>query len=375
MAFKSGNFYLGNVDDVAVINSNTYNYGGAFPSGINSSKYLYNSNISSSWSFAVDQSSFAVLHNNVSIVYRISDLFSNTGGGTALKSESVEINLIADSVAIDSGYVFLGVKSSNSVYKYSKSGTLQQIITSNRANNTSGFGHKVLAKDGMLLVSAPNNFSNIGSVHAFDYDGIEKGILTPISNNTYTNYGSSLAIGDNRVLVGAPKDNEGRVYVYSYNSLEHKFTLSGPNTYSNFGNYLDVGFSRLLIGAPNATSKGGAYIYSTNGAQVAYLDPIAIGVIGPVIFGNTVCIESGKCIVTAMSTDNITDYNQVYSFDMNGGNISSALNTSYAGENCGVGLVSSNGVVYMGSGNQTFAFQRIFTATVPNYIHILGKEI
>ncbi|MCP4710329.1 MAG: hypothetical protein GY869_17035, partial [Planctomycetes bacterium] len=81
-----------------------------------------------------------------------------------------------------------------------------------------------------------------------------------------------IAIDNNRIVLGAPANNEiatdaGAVFVYRFNDdlwhLEQKITPSDPNEKQFFGSSVAVDGDSIIIGAPSdrRTVRGAAYIY------------------------------------------------------------------------------------------------------------------
>lgn len=108
-------------------------------------------------------------------------------------------------------------------------------------------------------------------------------LLTTITNPTpaaYDNFGAFVtAVGNDRVLIGAPSDNTkgtiaGAAYLYTFNGvLLTSFYSPAPASYENFGSAVAaVGSDAVLIGTPYhytvTTDAGAAYLFSTNGTCI-----------------------------------------------------------------------------------------------------------
>lgn len=362
MAFRSGNFYLENTQDKSLIGSNSNSVSNSISQSSYSEPLTYD-DINVGWPIAVDTTILAIGHTNNVKAYYIYDL--------NFLSRGVTIPVVANSLSVDSGFIFIGNTSSNVVYKYDKRAVQYPNISTTKANSTSSFGSYLVAKDGLLLVAAPNNYNNGGSVHVFDYMGTELAILKPNSTNQHTGFGTSIGISDNTIAIGAPYEVEGRVYLYDY-SYKLKKVLAGPNVNSRFGYSVAVGFSSVLVGAPNVTSTGGAYIYDTSGNEIKYINT------GTSIchMGDYAAIESGKAILFAPGSS--SGNHRIFSHDLRS-NSSSQNGFGFSldlGTQNKVGMATSNGNVVISAGQNYFSGQKnIYSFSIQPRKHLLEDTI
>lgn len=110
-------------------------------------------------------------------------------------------------------------------------------------------------------------------------------LLTSFTNPTpkgYEAFGHSLAaMGTDRVLIGTPREStdvswSGSVYLFSTSgALITTFTNPAPGDSHEFGRSVTaLGNDRVLIGAPGEDPGGAAYLFSTNGALlITYTNP------------------------------------------------------------------------------------------------------
>jgi hypothetical protein len=131
-----------------------------------------------------------------------------------------------------------------------------------------------------VLIGAANDdtgAANAGAAYLFSTNGV---LLTTFTNPTPASgdlFGASVAaLGSDRVLIGAERDNTGATqagaaYLFSPNgTLLTTFTNPTPTTSDLFGKAVAaVGNDRILIGADSAdtgaANAGAAYLFSTNG--------------------------------------------------------------------------------------------------------------
>lgn len=115
---------------------------------------------------------------------------------------------------------------------------------------------------------------NAGAVFIYDWNGVEwvetKIMASDASSEQY--FGSSVSLSGNRVVVGAPYDDQkGAVYFYDWNGvawIETKLTASDGEFFAEFGGFVSHDNDRIVVGSPYSDStSGAAYIYEWNGAS------------------------------------------------------------------------------------------------------------
>ena len=177
----------------------------------------------------------------------------------------------ADTVATDAGAAYL----------FSTSGALLTTFTNPTSAAGEYFGYSVAAvgTDCVLVgaYQAATGAPFAGAAYLFSTNGT---LLTTFTNPTVANsdyFGISVAaVGTDRVLIGANRDDTGAIdagaaYLFSTNgTLLTTFTNPTPANFDYFGySVVAVGTDRVLIGAVNdgtgATFTGAAYLFSTNG--------------------------------------------------------------------------------------------------------------
>lgn len=151
-------------------------------------------------------------------------------------------------------------------------------VTGN-ASEGSKYGTSVSVGDGLIVVGAPGKIStnndSDGQVFVHDLNGNEKYILVPSDGTVDDRFGSSVAIGNGVIAVGSPQHNtsgfdigslDGAVYLYDYEgTLKEKISNPGPSN-AQFGSSVAIGCNRLVVGAeardrPGSGAAGGAYVY------------------------------------------------------------------------------------------------------------------
>jgi len=179
-----------------------------------------------------------------------------------------------DTGALDTGVAYL----------FNTNGTLLNTFTNPTPENDDLFGDTVaVVGNDWLLIGAYADRTGAfeaGSVYLFSTNGT---LLTTITNPTpqfqdfFSFFGAAAAVGNDRVLIGAYRDNTGAAdagaaHLFSTNgTLLMTFTNPTPAFEDQFGNAVAaVGNDRVLISAfrddTGATDAGAVYLFSTNGA-------------------------------------------------------------------------------------------------------------
>ena len=178
-----------------------------------------------------------------------------------------------------------GAMDTGAAYLYSVSGTLLLTLTNPSPQADDFFGYAMAAAgDNALIVAASDDdlgATNAGTVYVFNTNGT---LLTTITNPTPAEddfFGVWLtSVGDDAILIGAIGDDtfgdeSGAAYLYSLNgTLITTFTNPTPEFEDYFGfSGAAVGNDRVVIGAPydsvGAQYTGTAYLFSTNGTLLA----------------------------------------------------------------------------------------------------------
>jgi hypothetical protein len=138
-------------------------------------------------------------------------------------------------------------------------------------------GYSVSLADDRALVGAPGNDSYRGAAHVFARNGstwAEEGKLVPGDGAAFNQAGISVALADDRALVGADwtDDLRGAAYVFARNGsswTEEQRLFAGDGAAGHrFGYSLSLAANRALIGAFGYdTSRGAAYVFARNGSS------------------------------------------------------------------------------------------------------------
>ena len=167
------------------------------------------------------------------------------------------------------------------VFLFKTNGTRLATFTNPHPANGDSFGISVAAiGNDRVLIGAPQNnigASQAGAAYLFNTNGALVFTFTnpvPVASD---NFGTSVAaVGNDRVLIGAidygGSGNGGASYLFSTNgNLQTTFTNPTPAANEYFAwSVAAVGSSRVLIGAywdgSDVFRSGSAYLFSTNGS-------------------------------------------------------------------------------------------------------------
>ena len=251
------------------------------------------------------------------------------------------------SVAIDNNIAIIGSADtddngtqSGSAYIFERQGdgswtNTKKLIASDAATYDL-FGYSVAIDGNTVVIGAwadDDNGAQSGSVYIFERQEsdswIETSKLTASDIGGDDRFGYSVAIDNNRVIVGAIYNdtngtNSGTVYVFEHQgngswSQTAKLTSSDATDKDVFGDPLAIEEDTIIVGAYNKdNSLGAAYIfeYQENSTWKETAKLLASDSIPGDRFGNAVAISRTTAIIGALrNDDNGTDSGSAYIFD------------------------------------------------------------
>ncbi|MCK5606588.1 hypothetical protein KAR91_32100, partial [Candidatus Pacearchaeota archaeon] len=127
-------------------------------------------------------------------------------------------------------------------------------------------------------------------------------------------YGGASASDGQTLVVGAR--NEGAVYVYTRNSLDWDYvtTLLSPNAASNFGSSVAVDNNRIVVGISDTTANE-VYVYNLNGTNWETSPYVITPSESAEYFGYSIDIDGDTIVVGANHDDNQKGSAYVFDFD------------------------------------------------------------
>ena len=286
---------------------------------------------------------------------------SASSGGGGATSDKIVIGAPNDDVGSNGDQ--------GSAYIYNLDGTSEVKLTASDGAAGDGFGYSVALGNDKVVVGAYADDINLfftetdqGSIYVYDLDGTNEVKLTSgwdgASNDKF---GSSVAVGSNKIVVGAPGDgsSSGSVYVYDLGDVsapgysvnyESKITASDGAASDIFGTLVAVGNDKIVVGAPgDGSSSGSVYVYDldgTNEVKITASDGAASDQ-----FGISVAVGSNKIVVGAyQDDDNGSSSGSVYIYNLDGtGEAKITASDGAAGDNYGYSVSVGNDKVVVGA--------------------------
>ena len=141
--------------------------------------------------------------------------------------------------------------------------------------------------NGRIVVGRPGednvSYQIRGAAYVYDLNGEYLFKLEDSGGADRDEYGTAVAVGNNRIVVGAPKKNAnaGRIFIYDLdgNHIDN-FGASDSSENSLFGFSLDIGCNRLIVGAPGfrspdtANQTGKVYCYKFGNSIQTYFEDV-----------------------------------------------------------------------------------------------------
>jgi len=142
-----------------------------------------------------------------------------------------------------------------------------------------GFGESVAISENRLLIGVPDagpGSQNLGAAYVFEHDGEawqQTAVLSASDEDAQDKFGSSVSLHGDVALVGVPQDEDGgafsgAAYVFRYDGEawqeEQKLLADDAAEDDRFGSAVAVGRNVAIVGAPSAGSSGAAYVFEYN---------------------------------------------------------------------------------------------------------------
>jgi len=246
-------------------------------------------------------------------------------------SDAAAGDVFGFAVAVGSGRIVVGARgdddngsASGSAYIFDLNGNEITKITASDGAASDVFGYSVAVGSGRIVVGATDDGGS-GSAYIFDLNGNEITKITASDIAAGDDFGWSVAVGCGRIVVGAKWDddggsNSGSAYIFDLEGTQlAKITASdAPAANDLYGNSVAVGNGRIVVGVPFdddvPSSSGSAYIYDLSGTQLAKIttSDAADGD----TFGFGVAVGCGRVVVGAhLSDDTGSSSGSAYIFD------------------------------------------------------------
>ena len=236
-------------------------------------------------------------------------------------------------VAVGSGKIVVGAASdddngnynSGSVYVYDLDGTGEIKITASDSRVFQSFGRILAVGDGKIVVGVTGENSAAGAVYVYNLDGTGE-IKISASDATGSDYfGSSVAVGDGKIVVGAVGEDPsgtsegGSAYIYNLDGTgEIKITSPDDHAFEYFGQSVAVGNNKVVVGCPmddGGSQVGAVYVFNLDGTGPIKLTASDGG--GGDRLGESVAIAGNKVVASASGDDDRgSNAGAAYIFDL-----------------------------------------------------------
>jgi hypothetical protein len=280
-----------------------------------------------------------------------------------LADDGAALDLFGGSVAADDGAAVVGAwfaddlgPSSGAAYLFDLASGAQ-VAELSPGNGAAGdfFGRSVALGDGLALVGARHHADDDGAVYRFDAaTGAALGQLLP-SGGDGEMFGQSVAVDDGVAAVGAIRADDlgpgaGAVYLFDAGTGAQLDRLLADDGQADdqFGVSVAVSAGRVLVGAPRdddgGTDAGAAYLFdAASGAQLTKL--VAGGGGSGALFGWSVALDGDTALVGAHLQGGA---GAAYLFDVPTGALIAELQPGAGGATFGWSVDLAGGVAVVG---------------------------
>lgn len=251
-----------------------------------------------------------------------------------LGSEAVSYNSVGSSVSIDGDTAVVGASSPYGittgeayVFRFDGTGWKQVArLTAEDAALGDLFGASVSVSGTAIVIGAPCS-ANKGAAYVFTSNGtewVQAAKLTPDLAYPNGNFGVAVSMSGNTIVIGAPYNgSSGAAYVFKNEGAGwvqvKRLTATDVADYGAFGDSVSIDGNRVLVGAPGDDEyAGSAYVFTYTGAE--WVEAPKLTAEGDAatyeLFGDSVSIRGDTVAVGAIYDD---DYaGSAYVFRYNG---------------------------------------------------------
>ncbi len=194
-------------------------------------------------------------------------------------------------VAVGNGRIVVGANysdasgtDSGAAYIYTLGGNLIKKIIPTDSAQQDYLGTSCAVGNGRIVIGAYGNDDNgltSGSAYIYDLYGNNEIKINAPDGAAGDSFGKSVAIGNGRVVVGAPladsgsNSNAGAAYVYDLLG-NYLFKLTGTGTAEHFfGTDVDAGSGHIVVGEPGNDSRG--YVFDASTGSLLYNSQVLYG--------------------------------------------------------------------------------------------------
>ena len=224
-----------------------------------------------------------------------------------------------------------------------------QIRVTDVARSPDGFGRAIAADGTTLVAGAPIE----GATYVFERSpGGEWGEPERVPGPADSNFGAAVALTEQFIVISAPAEGAGAVYLYERSSLQSPTRLTAPDDVEGaFGAVLATDGTHLLIGAPGPRAAAGTiHTYTLDGLDA----------LGPLIttdlpdrsaYGTALAVHDGVAYVGSPGFDARAGAVFVFEFGESGWTESAPLRPVIAARNTqfGASLAAEEDGLWIGA--------------------------
>ena len=198
------------------------------------------------------------------------------------------VAISSDRVVVGDPHEDTGGGDAGAVYIFDLDGNQLAKILASDAEDGDYFGWDVAISSDRMVVGAYGEDTNgieAGAAYLFDLDGNQLAKILANDGRTGNYFGVSVAISDNRVVVGAPYedtngDDAGAVYVFDIDGNQlAKILASDAQEYDRFGYSVSLSNNRIEVSTYNECTGDSdtepVYIFDIDGNQIAKNKPVS----------------------------------------------------------------------------------------------------
>ncbi len=253
-------------------------------------------------------------------------------------SDGEAYDYLGHSISVSDGTIIVGAFGDEnyrgSAYVFTHDGgmwaeTAKLIAADGNGYVSDDFGHSLSMDGRTIVVGADRDDDKRGSVYVFTYDGetwAKTARLTASDGEAYDYFGHSMSVDGRTMIVSAPGDGDdrGSVYVFAYDggmwAETAKLTASDGEANDDFGYSVSVSGNTIVAGAhgddDNGRSSGSAYVFTYDGET--WVETVKLATSDSEArdsFGGSVSISGSTIVAGAQGDDRRRGAVYVFAYD------------------------------------------------------------
>jgi hypothetical protein len=216
------------------------------------------------------------------------------------------VGLEGDEIAVGAPRLDVGnASAAGSVYVFhspypTSAASADNVLTIPHTSGGEHLGRALALGDDLLVAGAAGAVYVYRRVGGGKFSSQLSQKLVPLNDGAVDTFGKAVALDGDTILVGAPTEDSGRVYIFTADA-NGTFSQSGevkaPPKAAQFGEAVAIDTGTILIGAPKTSGTGAVYAYVQNQGAFKRSAVLKEASADGAAFGTSIAMDHGRAIV------------------------------------------------------------------------------